>query len=93
MRYVAIRWKLRELLEQEEVTVMQLSETMPSKSKPASLRVQLYTITSTDPAKHPARVEFAFLNSILDGLAQLKGRKFDLSDVLEYQSDVEVVSQ
>ena len=88
MRYVAIRWKLRELLEQEGVTVMQLSENMPSASKPASLRVQLYTITSPDPAKHPKRMEFEFVNSILGGLMLLKGREFNLSDVLEYQVDV-----
>ena len=87
MRYVAIRWKLRELLDQEGVTVMALSEVMPGDSKPASRRPQLYTITSTDPAKHPKRVEFDFLNGVLQGLQILKGRTFTLAELLDYQPD------
>lgn len=91
MQYVAIRWKLRELLEREEVSVMQLSEHMPSNSKPESLRVQLYTVTSPDPSKHPKRVEFAFLYSILEGLRSLKERRFELSDLLDYRTEEEEV--
>lgn len=87
MRYVAIRWKLKELLDQEGVTVMALSEAMPGDTKPASRRPQLYTITSPDPAKHPKRVEFDFLNSVLGGLKALKQRPFKLSELLEYAPD------
>lgn len=86
-RGFGIRWRLRELLAEEGVTVTQLADVMPIASSPRSLRVQLYAITSADPAKRPRRFELLFASAVMDGLAILKKKRFDLNDIFEREGD------
>ena len=74
-----MKWRLRELLEAERVTAYALAEKMGG----ATRRSTLYTITSPDVNKRPARVGFPLLEDILRGLKELTGKDFSVSDLIE----------
>lgn len=79
MTQMPVRWRLKELLERENVTAYALAEQMGG----ASRRPTLYAITSPDPEKRPERVGFPLLNDILSGLKGLTGKTFSVADVIE----------
>ena len=82
-----IRWRLRELLKEEGVTVLALAAAMPGENTEKSRQTQLYTIASPNPQKRPKGTDFDFSNAILEGMRRLKGREFSLHELLEYVPD------
>lgn len=83
MQQMPVQWKLRELLERENVTAYALAEKMGG----ATRRPTLYAITSLDASKRPSKVGFALLDDILRGMKSLTGKQYSVSDVIETDGD------
>lgn len=79
MQEMPARWKLRELLEKEDVTAYALAEQMGG----ANRRPLIYSIVSPKPAKRPENPGFKLLEEILIALESLTGKHFELDDVIE----------
>ena len=79
MAEMPARWKLRELLEAEGVTAYALAEKMGG----AKRRPLIYSIVSPNPAKRPENPGFKLLEEILQALEGIKGKHFELDDLIE----------
>lgn len=79
-----VRWKLKELLEAEGLNVNRLSIEMAGEKGPEAKRPQLYALTSPAVEKRPKRVEFAYLDEVLQAMKRITGKSYTLTDLLEY---------
>ncbi len=79
-----VRWKLKELLDREGLNVNRLSLEMAGEKGPEAKRPQLYAITSPNAEKRPKRVEFAYLDEVLQAMKRITGKSYQLGDLLEY---------
>ena len=81
------KWKLREVLEEEGVSVSRLAAEMAatSRSTAPAKRPALYSITSKDESKRPTRVSFDLLSEIGGALRRLTGRKVEVGELVVFE--------
>ncbi len=77
MENVRIKWKLPELLQREGVTVYRLQQEL---AKGVSRGV-LYKWSNAPPKL----MDLEVMARVLWGLEQITGKRFEISDVLEYE--------
>ena len=76
----SIDWKLRDLLEQEDVTVYALAKKLEESMEEPIHITTLYRWTSATPGTP----NFEGIGWVLWGLGQLTGKTYQIGDVLEY---------
>lgn len=73
----AIKWKLAEILEREQITVYALNKALGSSVS----RNTLYRLSN----EQPERIDLSVTAAILRGIEELTGKRFDIHDLLEYE--------
>jgi len=73
---IKVRWKLRDVMAENRVSVALLSAEMNGKRLPT-----LYRLTS--PNNTPDRVDLATLEAVLDTLRRITGKPLTVGDLLE----------
>ncbi|WP_293913162.1 hypothetical protein [Deinococcus sp.] len=72
-------WKLRSLLEREGISAYALAKTIANDAQPNTV----YRLVRS--GKEPKRVDLNTLTIIIKGLRNMTGRKYAISDILEFQ--------
>jgi len=78
MSKTAIRWKLGELLEREQITVYRLHEEMHGSAS----RNTLYRLAK----EQPERIDLTITAHILEALGRASGKPYALTDLLEVET-------
>ena len=72
------RWKLRALLESENISAYTLARTLAEQTRPNTI----YRLVRL--GKEPCRVDLTTLTLVVSGMRQLTGKRIEVSDILEY---------
>jgi hypothetical protein len=75
-----LRWKLNDLLTQEQVSVYALNQRLAEAGRSVS-RTTLYRLAN----EQPERIDLEVAGRVLWGLEQLTGKHYSVSDLLEYE--------
>jgi hypothetical protein len=81
MKAPVLKWKLSDLLRQEQVTVYALNQRLAEAGRSVS-RTTLYRLAS----EQPERIDLEVAGRVLWGLEQLTGKRYAVSDLLEYEA-------
>ncbi len=83
MREPVLKWKLGNLLAQENATVYALNQRLVEAGRGVS-RTTLYRLAN----EQPERIDLEVAGRVLWGLEQLTGKHYTVSDLLEYAPEV-----
>ena len=72
------RWKLRALLDSENISAYTLARTLSEQTRPNTI----YRLVR--PGKEPCRVDLSTLTLVVSGLRKLTGKRIEVGDILEY---------
>ncbi len=76
-----LRWKLNDILTDEQVSVYALNQRLVEAGRGVS-RTTLYRLAS----KQPERIDLEVAGRVLWGLEQLTGKHYTVTDLLEYDA-------
>jgi hypothetical protein len=72
------RWKLRTLLEAENISAYALARILSEQTRPNTI----YRLVRM--GKEPSRVDLSTLTLVVCGLRKLTGKHIEIGDILEY---------
>ncbi len=81
MTHPVLRWKLNDILTDEQVSVYALNQRLVEAGRSVS-RTTLYRLAS----EQPERIDLEVAGRVLWGLEQLTGKHYTVTDLLEYDA-------